>query len=233
MKYLLTSFLLTFSFLSAAAQSVYIYSKDGGRIDFPEGEVVGIEFAENAKFPLTAPADVAMVDLGLSVRWASCNVGAQCPEDAGVHLAWGELEEKASYSWSTYFDPDCEAPLPSISGRDEYDVAAAAWGGTWRLPTMAEMQELSDRCSWQWTTQNDVPGCLVTGPSGNSIFLPAAGVRQGTALHLDGSYGSLMTGSRDSDNRFYARSLVFFSSADHWIDTCLRDYGQSVRPVCR
>lgn len=221
------------SFTSVMAQNVSVFSKNGGRIDFAEGEVISIEFSDVERPPLTAPDDVTSIDLGLSVKWASCNVGAARPEDAGAYVAWGEKAEKSDYSWAAYFDENCERPLSSICGMGDYDVATAEWGGGWRLPTLAEMQELCDRCSWTWGEQNGKKGCIVTGPNGQSIFLPAAGTRQGTSLYLEGNYGSFLTGTRDDGNHFYARSLVFFSTGEHWIDTNLRDYGQSVRPVCK
>lgn len=215
------------------AQNVTVFSKEGGRIDFKEGDVISIEFSDVERQPLTPPATAESVDLGLSVKWATCNVGATKPEDAGAYLAWGEKAEKSEYNWANYFDENCDRPLTAISGMDDYDVAAAEWGGDWRLPTLTEMQELCDRCTWSWTEQNGTKGCLVTGPNGGTIFLPASGTRQGTSLYLSGSYGSFLTGTRDSDNHFYARSLVFFSTGEHWIDTNLRDYGQTVRAVCK
>lgn len=228
---LATLFFISLS--SAFAQNVSVYSKDGGRIDFKEGEVISIEFSDVERAPLTAPDNVEGIDLGLSVKWASCNVGALEPEEAGAYVAWGEKAEKGDYNWANYFDTNCEQPLTGISGMADYDIAAAEWGGEWRLPTLAEMQELCDRCTWAWTEQSGQAGCLVTGPSGKSIFLPAAGTRQGTSLYLAGNYGSFLTGTRDSENAFYARTLVFFSNGEHWLDTNLRDYGQSVRPVCK
>lgn len=218
---------------SVFAQNVTVYQKDGTRVDFKEGDIVSIEFSDVERQPLTPPAEAEGVDLGLSVKWATCNVGASAPEQPGAYVAWGEREEKGDYTWATYFDADCAQPLSMISGMADYDVATAAWGGDWRLPTLAEMQELCDRCTWAWTEQNGVKGQLVTGPNGQSIFLPAAGTRQGTQLYLAGSYGSFLTASRDESNAFYARSLVFFASGEHWIDTNLRDYGQSVRAVCK
>lgn len=225
--------LLIFACTSAFAQNVTVYSKDGSRTDFKEGEVLSIDFNAPERQPVSAPDNVESVDLGLSVKWATCNVGAKSPEEPGAYFAWAEKAEKSDYNWATYFDTNCETPLEAICGMTDYDVAAAEWGGDWRLPTLAEMQELCDRCTWTWSEQNGHKGCLVTGPSGASIFLPAAGTRQGTQLYLAESYGSFLTGTRDEGNHFYARSLVFFSTSEHWIDTNLRDYGQSVRAVCK
>lgn len=233
MKRLLCNIALFLTSLCAAAQGVAIYGTDGTRLDIPQSQIQSIEFFETTVLPLTQPADADAVDLGLSVRWATCNVGATKPEEAGAYFAWGEVAEKEEYSWATYFDADCSTTGAGICGTADYDAAAAAWGGQWRLPSLAEVQELCDRCSWTWTEQEGHAGCTVTGPNGNSIFLPAAGTRQGTALYLNGSYGSLLTGTLDTTNRYYNRSLVFYSTSEHWIDTNLRDYGQSVRAVCK
>lgn len=227
------SLLLLSSLFEVRAQNVSVYTKDGGRIDYAEGEVVSIEFNDVERPDINAPENVHSIDLGLSVKWASCNVGATTPEDTGSYMAWGEMTEKSDYCWASYFDENCERTLTSICGMADYDVATAMWGDEWRLPTLAEMQELCDRCTWSWTEQNGQKGCTVTGPNGQSIFLPAGGTRQGTGLYLKSSYGSFLTGTRDDSNRFYARSLVFFSTGEHWIDTNLRDYGQSIRPVCK
>lgn len=233
MKYLLTFLIFGASALHMTAQNITVYHVDGSRTDFKEGEVTSIDFNSPERQPLTPPDHVEAVDLGLSVKWATCNIGAAAPEETGAYLAWGEKAEKGEYSWATYFDADCAEVLQSICGMPDYDVAAAEWGGDWRMPTLAEMQELCDKCRWEWSEQNGHKGCVVTGPNGQSIFVPAAGTKQGTALYLADSYGSLMTGNSDSSNHFYARSLVFFSSSEHWIDNNLRDYGQSVRPVCK
>ena len=120
-----------------------------------------------------------MVDLGLSVKWANMNIGASVPSDHGDHYAWGETESKDSYTVDTYewyknkhyynLGDDLD-----IAGTEE-DVAHVKMGNAWRLPTYKEMDELSNKCTWQWSTQDNVSGYKVTGPSGKSIFLPAAG----------------------------------------------------------
>ena len=182
--------------------------------------------------PLTKPDYVEAVDLGLSVRWANCNVGATKPTESGAFFAWGETSEKEIYDWDSYVDSDCTALRSSISGTMN-DAAYVAWGDQWRLPSLVEMQELCDRCTWTWCDEDGVTGCRVTGPSGASIFLPAAGVRQGGTGYLSNSYGSYLSGNADATNCYYARSLVFYKDASHWIDTSLRDYGQVARAVCR
>lgn len=113
------------------------------------------------------------VDLGLSVKWAACNVGADSPEEAGNYYGWGSTEAD---NHAGRFEDN---PITEISGSN-YDVARTVWGMTWRIPTSSEMNELREKCTWVWTTLNDKNGYTVTGPNGNSIFLPAA-----SCLHTD------------------------------------------------
>lgn len=123
----------------------------------------------------------AYVDLGLSVKWATCNVGASSPEDYGNYYAWGETSTKSTYDADNSKTYGKSSYNYDIGGSASLDAARANWGGTWRLPTKAEMQELIDKCTWTWTTQGGEEGRKVTGPSGRSIFLPAAGCRFGAS----------------------------------------------------
>ena len=199
------------------------------------------------------------VDLGLSVKWATCNVGASKPYEYGDFFAWGEVEPKELYDWSTY----------KYSIRDEYspgyiftkycvkrgygfykivldpedDAAIVNWGGAWRIPTNDEFSELKNNCTWDWTTQNGVKGYKVTGPSGNSIFLPAAGNMSDGTLFRDQSAGlywlsSLLTD--DSNAPRYADYVEFtLDDVKFALDIRVRYYGcprycgLSVRPVCQ
>ncbi len=109
------------------------------------------------------------VDLGLpsGLLWATCNVGANSPEEYGDYFAWGETEPKSSYSISNYSYSSNPKVLPLSA-----DAAHVNWGGDWRMPTKEEFEELIECCSWLWITQNEVNGHKVTGQNGNSIFLP-------------------------------------------------------------
>ena len=175
-----------------------------------------------------------MVDLGLSVKWAGWNVGASRPEEYGGYYAWGELHEKSDYYWDTYQywdqeNDECIFIGNNISGT-QYDVARVKWGGSWRMPTLAECQELIKKCTWTWTTYNGVKGQKVTGPNGNSIFLPAAGFRLGTSVDLQGSYGDYWSGTLYEGYSYYAYFLGFGSVSVRW-NYYDRIYGHSVRPV--
>ena len=114
------------------------------------------------------------VDLGLSVKWACCNIGASRPEEYGDYYAWGEICVKNEY---TKENSICyNMSIWDISGNPLYDAAVAIWGNTWRIPTDDEFTELCEQCEWTWTTYNGVDGMKVTGPNGNYIFLPAADI---------------------------------------------------------
>ena len=168
------------------------------------------------------------VDLGLSVKWATCNVGASKPEDYGNYYAWGETSTKSSYTSDN--SKTNGKSMGDIKGNSSYDAARANWGGKWRMPTESEMQELIDRCTWEWTTQNGKNGYKVTGPNGNSIFLPAAGYRDGSLLCYAGSGSYYWSSSPTEYDVSGAYSLLFNGS----ILSMYNDYrsvGQSVRPV--
>ena len=144
-----------------------------------------------------------VIDLGLSVKWASWNVGASKPEDYGGYYAWGETDEKDVYNWSTYkyvnreieddywddtihkyvhkyqrignfIDEENRFAERSICGT-AYDVAHVKWGGDWRMPTLEEISELENKCKKEHFTLNGVEGWYFIGPNGNRIFLPSAG----------------------------------------------------------
>ncbi len=188
------------------------------------------------------------VDLGLSVKWATCNVGATSPEEYGDYFAWGETTPKTTYDWSTY--KYCNGTWNTMTKYcidSEYgtvdnktvleltdDAAHVNWGGSWRMPTKAEQDELrnTNNCTWTWTKQNGVNGYKVTSKkNGNSIFLPAAGYRYDSDLNRSGSYGSYWSSSLDASGSSYAYYLYFNSSGVDW-NYSYRCVGHSVRPVC-
>ena len=168
------------------------------------------------------------VDLGLSVLWATCNVGASSPSDYGNYYAWGETKTKSSYTEGN--SKTYNVVMPDISGEPKYDAATANWGEGWRMPTDEELEELIDKCDWQWTTQGGHNGYKVTGPNGNSIFLPAAGWRFGTSLYYAGDSGLYWSSTPYGSNTLIAYYL-FFNSGNHSVDWSNRGYGLSVRPV--
>ena len=188
------------------------------------------------------------VDLGLSVKWASYNVGATNPEDYGDYFAWGETEPKEQYDWSTYkYCKGSSSTMIKYCTNSSYgyngftdnktvldpedDAATANWGGSWRMPTDAEMTELREQCTWTWTTQNGVNGYKVVGKNGNFIFLPAAGCMYYSILNRAGSYGLYWSSSLEASsprNAYY----VDFISGHVRRSYSNRGDGRSVRPVC-
>ena len=182
---------------------------------------------------------IEVVDLGLSVKWATCNVGAKKPEEYGDYFAWGEVEPKEQYDWTTYkyFNvtdetmikyTDRNAILDSLD-----DVAIVNWGGNWRMPTATEQEELCTKCTWVWTTQNGVNGYKVVGKNGNSIFLPAAGCMLKSSLMVDGLYGYYHSSS--IANGFPKFVYILHFGLNSVFQSRYYDYrylGFTVRPVC-
>ena len=191
------------------------------------------------------------VDLGLSVNWATCNVGASTPSDYGFYFAWGETTEKGVYGLHNlrYYSsengnkPATISKYNTISGYGQVDnkpqldasddAANANWGGGWRMPSNAEIMELIENCTWTWATLDGMKGYEVKSKTnGNSIFLPAAGYRDGSDLITAGLHGYYWSASLYSYMPDYAW-LTFFSMSDYDEYYSNRRYGFSVRPVIK
>ena len=172
--------------------------------------------------------DHGYVDLGLSVKWATCNIGASSPSDYGDYYAWGETSTKSGYDEDN--SKTLYKSMGNIGGNSSYDVASYRWGGSWRMPTKAELEELETKCTWTWTTQGGHNGYKVTGKNGKSIFLPAAGWRYGTSPDSVGEYGNYWS-STPYEGSTYCAYYLFFGSSDHYVDWLGRYYGRSGRPV--
>lgn len=155
-------------------------------------------------------------------------MGANSPSEYGDYYAWGETTTKTSYTYEN--SKTYNKKIGDIGGNASYDAARANWGGTWRMPTKEEFDELLNKCTWTWTTQGGKKGCKVTGPNGNSIFLPAAGFRGGTSLYRAGAVGPYWSSMLYESSTLDSYYLYFCN------DGCLssksdRSYGLSVRPV--
>ena len=255
-----------------AALSLGFVSCDnkGNEPDDPQGEQTEQNGSteNNGGEETPEPADSynghAYVDLGLSVKWATCNVGATNPEEYGNYYAWGEVEPKEVYDWSTYKFMDSSVndwngvnKYTVADSQNEYgdvvwydnsgnfigdnktildqedDAATVNMGGSWRMPTAEEQQELIDECTWTWTTLNDVNGYNVEGPNGNSIFLPAAGYRGDGDLFVVGEDGfywakSLYTGLSDCAYRLEFNLVNIYLECE-----ASRCYGRPVRGVSK
>ena len=171
------------------------------------------------------------VDLGLpsGLKWATCNVGASSPEDYGDYFAWGETSPKAEYTYENSITYGKQMSS-DISGSAQYDAATANWGGSWRMPTKEEMQELEDHCEWEWTEVNGVNGSKVIGPNGSYIFLPAAGYRYSTLLNYDGDNGRYWSSTLHDYTDDYAYDLYFNDGSEH-VGSWYRSDGLTVRPI--
>lgn len=182
-----------------------------------------------------------VIDLGLSVNWASYNLGASSPEGYGGYYAWGETKEKEYYSLATYTLYSKEngyKSISDISGNPEYDAARANWGGDWRMPTWSEAQELIDKCKIKRIIYKDIAGFLFTGPNGNSIFLPGAGFHNEDYGGV-GNNGTYRTSTPYNVNKTDQLLIMLYFSANYdnnkvRIDGSDAGYiGRSIRPVIK
>ncbi len=199
----------------------------------------------------SVPKPEDAIDLGLSVKWAPWNVGADKPSDYGEYFAWGEVVphkdaygnygsyDEDSYYWCQgagnqiilkYIDDDGKTNLEKSD-----DAAVANWGGTWRMPTQAELAELSDSCEWKWTDNyngSDNAGYEIRRNGYDAVlFLPAAGRRWYSNLDYEGSDGYYWSSELAPGYSSGARSLSF-SSGYRIAHNNSRCYGFSVRAVC-
>ena len=189
------------------------------------------------------------VDLGLpsGTLWATCNVGANSPEEYGDYFAWGETEPKTDYSWSTYkYCKGSKNTMTKYCTNSKYgtvdnkteleaadDAATVNWGSEWQMPSEEQCAELiySSYTTTTWTTMNGVDGWKITSESnGNSIFLPAAGCRRDASLNYAGRDGYYWLRSLDTSTSYYAYGLDF-GSGSIYTGSSGRYYGRSVRPV--
>ena len=182
-------------------------------------------------------------DLGLSVQWATFNVGASSETDYGEYFAWAETEPKDSYSWENYkwgngFTGNLTKYVSSSTDKlsNEDDVVQVYWGDGWRMPTMSEQQELMDECDWVWTREGLVYGYRVTsrklGYTDQSIFLPASGYMEGEELQDPMSAGRYWASTLFYTQTAQAYLINFSSSGKNW-SVKNRSAGFTVRPVCK
>lgn len=200
------------------------------------------------------------VDLGLSVKWATCNLGATKPEEYGNYYAWGEVTGyneyptkypsdytgyrnpnynpfvlKTTFTWNNYkWGTGQDIYIISISTdplSEENDAAVYNWNGTWRIPTEKEIKELVDKCYWTWTVRNGVSGYIVSGDNDSSIFLPAAGLFS-DQLRNKGELGYYFSSQiYGSTNPELAAAIVFNSKNHAYSRYIQRYWGCSIRPV--
>ena len=226
---------------------------DQQRRDYEQLQKQLIELKSQQKSQSTnqSSSEHEYVDLGIGTLWATCNIGANSPEEYGKYFAWGETQPKDDYSWSTYkyakgnydkltkycysksygnngFTDSLDELLPSD------DAATANWGSDWRMPTQQQFQDLYDQCEWKKRMSGKkLLGYDVKGPNGNSIFLPAAGWFDGTSHKNASEYGLYCSASLDLGYPRLGRGLYFNADGvdpGNWFD---RGKGFTVRPVRR
>lgn len=185
-----------------------IFRSDG--VSKPSGSIKGLDY----------------VDLGLSVKWATCNMGALSPSDYGDYFAWGETSTKSVYT----VDNLSKCVQDDIAGDVRYDAARANWKGSWRMPTKEEMYELIEKCTLKWTTIDGHNGYKVTGPNGNSIFLPAAGNRIGGQFFDDSDRGYYWCSTHHQSLSQCAHNIVF-NNNDSRVYRKACYHGLNIRPV--
>ncbi len=238
---------------SSSNQEVVTVDPDGVITAVKEGKANVTAKANNGLMThcaVTVESLYEAVDLGLSVRWCTCNLGATKPEEPGGYYAWGETSTKTDYDWSTYtLCNGADNSMKKYCTMSYYgnvddklvleaadDAAAHIMGGDWRMPTIDEVAELTNpsNCTWTWDTENGANGYRVTSKkNGNSIFLPAAGGVGG----IEG-YGLVYMGERG----FYWSSSLYKNTpncgwgmafGDTWFEQtfCGRCVGQNIRPV--
>lgn len=194
----------------------------------------------------------AFVDLGLpsGILWATCNIGADTIEKLGDYFAWGETAPKELYDWKSYkygrfiheryeLNKYCTDSVYGLDGFVDHlalleledDVARACWGGSWRMPTIEEWEELYEHTSSEWSVQNGMSGWRFTASNGISLFLPAAG------YWWDGEFncadlGVYWSSSLNPDYPNRAWSFHFGVYNGHLCGSSDRNRGQTVRAVC-
>ena len=190
----------------------------------------------------------AYVDLGLpsGTKWATMNVGATKPEEYGLYFAWGETQGYAdvstkAFSWNDYkWTEDDGSTMSKYNATDgktvldlEDDAVAANWGGSWKMPTVAQFQELLNtaNCTNVWTTVDGVNGRLFTSvTNGNTLFIPAAGNA------INGNMDNVGNGGYIWSSSLYSSSVkrgwfLFFSSGSVLMSDYSRCNGFPVRGV--
>ena len=234
-KLLVLSLLIVAGQVAAWGQTVDIHMKDGRVIEYDASGVDYVNFSAAS----TTPVQHEAVDLGLpsGLKWATCNVGATKPEEAGYYFAWAEVAEKEDYVVTAYKWRNPSGTMSKYTDNNstvlepEDDAAHVLWGESWRIPTKLECQELVNKCKRTATTQDGVQGYLFTGPNGNSIFLPICGYKSGKEIS-DPSKGYYWTRDLDTGSNTRAQYFYLTDVAAHApYRFSSRWFGLNIRPV--
>lgn len=222
-----------------------LWPKSDGAITEPLATVAGdttmTEIQEAVPSPTHGTIDGhEFVDLGLSVKWATCNLGASSPEEFGDYYAWGETSTKSDYSEKnseTYGVSESVLVNKGILNRNgtvtaSHDAATKNWGSQWRMPTKSEIDELVNKCKWTYSNEAGREGATVTGPNGNSIFLPAAGEKIGENVVPLGFYYR-SSSNRNLANQNTTSNVLTFREGQPEVDWMFHDHGMPIRPVTK
>ena len=217
---------------------------DGSGIPYENGQTLMI--SKNIVLYAQWKKDPEWVDLGLSVKWATCNIGATMPGEYGSYFAWGETKPKTDYRWSSYVwcngtnitltkyctSSDYGVVDNKITLAPEDDAATVNLGELWRTPSIEEWHELYIQCNWEWEYQNGSYGYKITSSNGNSIFLPFGGCKVGThqTPMNEGSYGYYMSNSLVSDEP-HSAYILYLEPEWYGEERYARQTGLSIRPV--
>lgn len=204
--------------------------------------------SSSTKTTTNASCSMEAVDLGLSVLWSSCNLGANLPEEYGNYYAWGEITPSETWKSGLVYNLENKQPEElkalfgnesfSFSGNPQYDAASKKLGEGWRIPTLAELKELFEKCTWELTTVKTIKGYKVTGPNGNTIFIPLAGnwcidhpimCGECSGLYSSDAYtGYHIPGTEFA---YYLLLQPLDPPYDSKITSCGRSIEQTIRPV--
>ncbi len=249
MKKIFTLLAVALGCLSSHAQVMDVYNNGSLVNSYTNGGYNNYKVVvrENTSSDDKVPSDGTehtLVDLGLSVKWAACNVGATTPYENGNYYSWGGTATKDSYTASTDTYCSCADKYDNCANAFHFtkynyvdndtvlvstdDVATVTWGTSFRMPTQKEFEELITKCTWTWDATHK--GYLVTATNGNSIFLPAAGYKGGSDLSNEGTYGLYWSSSLYHKTGSFGYSL-YFNSGNVYNSDSYRCYGYSVRPV--
>ena len=210
--------------LTVQAQTMNVHFKNGTKVEFNSVNVDYVDFTEKPSGPTLTSS--GYVDLGLSVKWASCNLGASTPAGQGGYYAWGETSTKKEYSKENY----AYSPYTNI-GKEifgtQYDAATVNLGKDWRMPTKEEIKELCEKCTFTYGDVDGVKGYYATGKNGNSIFLPCYGEK--TDKIWDKDECKFWTGSEE--NSAFSYYLWLYQGQAYWGSTTQKYTGLQIRPV--
>lgn len=181
------------------------------------------------------------IDLGLpsNTKWATCNIGASSPEFCGNYFAWGEISPQKSYEgkYSNTYGKSKETLISngiiSTDGelKPSYDAATVNWGEEWKMPNKQECEELIQLCKWEWCKVGKTNGYQITGPNGNSIFIPASGYKYKSSENYVGKGGGILSSTCDDDNYSLYCVAICTDKTKHYLSRYLRYEGRAIRPV--